>query len=160
MLEGLYLLVGHLLGDFILQEDWQASNKTNKCPECPSWVHSYLHRPTDEHEQPWGDAIIQDAARYLQAYRQWWIGHLACTVHCTLYTLVVWAMSFWWMPWWGLGFIWVTHFAVDRPRLARRLMQFRHEAFATGVFSPWSIIVFDQCLHLMVLCYVGFMAGR
>jgi hypothetical protein len=31
-MEGFGLLIGHLLGDFIFQNDWLATNKSNKHP--------------------------------------------------------------------------------------------------------------------------------
>jgi hypothetical protein len=115
-MEGLGLLLGHLIGDYILQDDWQAANKTSPAP----------------------------------------IGHVACTLHCTLYTLAVWLCSFWWMPWWGLAICWLAHFPVDRWRLARVLMRWtNHEAFATGPLSPWSIILTDNIVHLAVLFGIG-----
>jgi hypothetical protein len=110
------LLVGHLCGDYLFQDDWQAANKTSST--------------------------------------------MACAVHCTLYTLAVWIWSFWWMPWWGLLLCWLAHFPLDRWRLARRAMRFRHEGFATGALSPWSIIVVDNTLHLLTLFGIALLAGR
>ena len=116
-MDGFLLLLGHMLGDYVLQNDWQAKSKTT------SSVH--------------------------------------CAVHCTLYTLAVWACSFWWMPWWGLAVCWLAHFPVDRFRLARRWMSLvGQEAFATGPFSPWSIIVVDNVGHLVVLALIAATAGR
>lgn len=110
-MDGFGLLVGHLLGDYVLQDDWQAENKTRSS--------------------------------------------VACAIHCSLYTLAIWLCSFWWLPWWGVALCWLAHFPVDRWRLARRWMSFRQEAFATGIFAPWSIIVVDNTLHLLVLFLIG-----
>lgn len=116
-MDGFMLLLGHLLGDYVLQNDWQAQNKTTRS----------LH----------------------------------CTVHCLLYTAAVWACSFWWMPWWGVAACFALHWPVDRFRLARRWMKLTgQEQFATGVFSPWSIIVVDNVGHLVVLAGIAAAAGR
>lgn len=141
---GFGLLVGHLLGDYILQNDWQARCKV-------AWP------PTGERP-----------ANHLKASNEWdeqnanaKQGHLACTVHCLLYTLAIWACSFWWMPWWGLVTCFVIHWPVDRFRLARRWMfsVSGQSAFATGPLSPWSIIVVDNTFHLLTLFVIGMVSG-
>lgn len=147
---GLGLLIGHLLGDYILQDDWLAANKTNphpgpepKIPSCFSGVDF--------------PAEVKAFEERCSAYRR---GHLACALHCTLYTLAVWACSFWWLPWWGLLTCWLAHFPVDRWRLARVFMRWtNHEKFATGPLAPWSIIVVDNTIHLLVLFAIGLAAG-
>lgn len=115
-MESLGLLCGHLIGDYIVQNDWMAANKTTR-----TWP---------------------------------------CVVHCTCYTLAVWACSFWWMPWWGLGVCWLAHFPIDRFRLARWWMVnvSGQKAFATGPLSPWSIIVVDNVFHLGTLFMLGLAA--
>lgn len=40
-MEGLGLLIGHLLGDYVFQNDWQAQNKTTKTWPCV--VHCLLY---------------------------------------------------------------------------------------------------------------------
>ena len=116
-MQGFGLLIGHLLGDYIAQNDWQAANK--------------------------GAPGAQ--------------GHLACTVHCLLYTLAVWACSFRWMPWWGLAVCFMAHWPIDRYRLARLWMVHLsgQKAFATGTLSPWSIIIVDNTFHLLTLYMIA-----
>jgi hypothetical protein len=83
--------------------------------------------------------------------RSWWLGHLACLVHCLVYALSVWQFAIW-LPWWAVLIVFLSHFPIDRWRLARRLMKVTgQEEFATGPLSPWSIITVDQVLHLMIL---------
>ena len=116
-MDGFFLLLGHLLGDYVLQNDWQAANK--------------------------------------------WRSSAACTVHCLLYTLAVWACSFWWLPWWGPVVCFLAHWPIDRFRLAGRWMALvGQERFATGPLAPWSIIVVDNVGHLLTLGLIAGMAGR
>jgi hypothetical protein len=135
-MEGFYLLVGHMLGDYIVQNDWQAKWKTNP--------------PPDGECGPRERAARQNTA------------DLACTVHCLLYTLAVWLFSFSWMPWWGLAVCFVAHFVIDRFRLAGRWMRnvSGQAAFATGPLAPWSIIVVDNTFHLITLAVIAALAGR
>lgn len=117
-MDGFGLLVGHMLGDYIVQNDYLASNKTSS--------------------------------------------NFACFVHCVLYTLAVWACSFWWMPWWGLVACLAVHFPIDRWRLATLWMKnvSGQTAFATGPLAPWSIIVVDNTFHLLTLFIIALAAGR
>jgi hypothetical protein len=143
-MEGLGLLVGHLLGDYILQNDWMAANKTGPGPE-PN-IDNPLRFLTTEHRE-WCE--------------RWEISFYACTIHCLLYTLAVWACSFWWMPWWGLAVCFAAHWPIDRFRLARLWMVHvsGQKDFATGPLAPWSVIVVDNTLHLLTLYAIGLLAG-
>jgi len=142
-MDGFGLLLGHLVGDYILQNDYLAKNKVNPYPVGP--------------EPQLGQ---DDFARRAE---KWWydealceLGHIACSIHCLLYTLAVWACSWTWMPWWGLLACFAIHWPVDRFRLARFWMENvsgQHE-FANGVFSPWSIIVVDNIFHLLTLYFI------
>ena len=139
-MEGFGLLVGHLLGDYILQNDWMASNKTNPLPILS------------------GNSCLEPLLpSYQDAARKWRTGNLACLVHCVLYTLAVWSCSFWWMPLWGLMFCFAVHFPVDRFRLAGWWMRnvSGQAAFANGPLAPWSIIVVDNTFHLLTLFLIA-----
>lgn len=135
-MDGFALLLAHLLGDYVLQNDWQASNKTN------GWH-------------------VELGIREPAMMRAWWRGNVACTVHCCLYTLAVAALSWWWMPWWGLVVCFLVHWPVDRFRLARVWMEkvSGQKAFATGPLAPWSIIIVDNVFHLLTL-YLIWVAHR
>lgn len=75
-----------------------------------------------------------------------------CVVHVALYTLACVALTLGQMPWWAYVSIAVPHFFIDRFRFARTQMRWAgQESFATGVFSPWSIIVVDNVDHLLCL---------
>lgn len=112
-MEGFGLLLGHLIGDYVVQNDYMATNKTKS-----SWV---------------------------------------CLSHCLMYSAAVWWCACWWMPWWGIWVVCLAHFPVDRWRLARWWMVnvSGQEAFATGPLSPWSVIVVDNTIHLIVLFVIG-----
>ena len=139
-MESMGLIVGHMIGDYVLQNDWMAANKTNPRPAFADW---------DDYQ-----------ANAVEARRRWVIGHAACTVHCLLYTLAVWACSFWWMPWWGLAVCFACHWPLDRFRLAGRWMRnvSGQAAFAGGILSPWSVIVVDNTAHLLTLFVIGLLA--
>lgn len=157
-MESLGLLCGHLLGDYILQNDWQAVNKTNPNPgPAPDLTRTLL---------PDGSVVSSSAADSLKritlwrgAYWLWWKGHFACTIHCLLYTLAVWVCSFWWMPWWGLLVCFLAHWPIDRFRLAAWWMKHvsGQSAFADKM-GPWSIIVVDNTFHLLTLFTIGCIA--
>lgn len=146
-MESFGLILGHLLGDYILQNDWMASNKTNPPPR-PMSYDDGINTASEG---------VADLVRYQKEFGDWNKGNLACTVHCLLYTLAVWACSFWWMPWWGPVVCFAAHWPVDRFRLAGWWMRnvSGQAAFASGPLSPWSIIVVDNTLHLLVLFLIG-----
>ena len=129
MLEGFGLLVGHMIGDFCIQNDWMAANKANvydkNRPDCLSH-----HRK----------------------------GYLACAIHCLLYTLAVFVCSFWWMPIWGLIVCFTVHWFIDRFRLAKRWVNTKisgQQGFANGPLAPWSVIGVDNTWHLATLFIIG-----
>lgn len=131
-MNGFGLLCGHLIGDYILQNDWMAANKV-----------------------VWGDKS-QDA----WAWKVDNMGHLACTVHCLCYTFAVALFSFWWMPWWGYLVTFLTHWPIDRFRLAKWWMIHvsGQKGFATGPLAPWSFIIVDNIWHLVTLFVIGVIA--
>lgn len=134
-MNGLGLLIGHLIGDYIFQNDWMAANKVR-----------------------WGvpsTAICGDS-RFEFAARETNTGHLACTVHCLLYTFAVALCSFWWMPWWGYVATFVLHWPIDRFRLARWWMNHvSGQAVFAEKMAPWSIILVDNVFHLLTLFVIG-----
>lgn len=129
------LILGHLVGDYILQNDFLAKNKR-------LWG------------TPWPTGIIntREAATARSETRR---GHLACTVHCLLYTLAVWAFSFTWMPWWGLLLCFGLHWPIDRFGFAAWWMKnVSGQAFFASKdhpMFPWSIVMVDNIFHLLTL---------
>lgn len=142
-MEGFGLLIGHLLGDFVFQNDWMASNKTNPHPGPEPGEDGLLRRYTAEH-RAWQE-------RCAACVR----GDIACTVHCLLYTLAVWACSFWWMPVWGPAAVFLAHWPVDRFRLAgwwmRNVSGQSFFASKEHPLFPWSVVVVDNTFHLLTL---------
>lgn len=161
-MEGFWLLMGHLVGDYLIQNDWMAANKTTPHPgrSCP---------PIEEDERYLtglgADAINASLVKQHAAkVRAWYRGHFACTIHCLLYTSSVFAFSFWWMPWWGLAVCFVAHWFIDRFRLAGRWMRnvSGQKQFAAN-FSPpnlpWGVIVVDNTFHLLTLGLIHSLSG-
>ncbi len=150
---GFSLLLAHLIGDFCLQNDILAANKVNP-------------HPGPEPGYTRGDGFVTVSADanewmlWLGRRRLWWLGHLACTVHCLLYTASVWAFTASWMPWWGLLVCFVAHWPVDRFRLAAWWMRnvSGQTAFADKM-GPWSVIVVDNTFHLLTLYFIALAAG-
>lgn len=147
-MEGFAMLLGHMVGDFLLQEDFLAKNKVNPWPgPRPGGV-----------KMPDGSPVVStDLAHRLEMWdaglKLWWVGNLACTVHCVVYALACWLFCCAWMPWWGALIVAVAHWPIDRFRLPKLVMErvTNQRAFANGVFAPWSVIVVDQSFHLLTL---------
>jgi hypothetical protein len=152
------MLLGHLLGDYILQNDWISKRKSAKSPK------HLAPRPTRPIDPP--DALMPKAALAMAQslwdddYKIAKEASLACTLHCLLYTLAVWACTFWWMPWWGLVVCFAVHWPIDRYRLARWWMEkvSGQETFANA-FSrgnlPWGLIIVDNIAHLSTLWVIA-----
>lgn len=101
-------LVAHLVGDYLLQNDWMAQNKKAR-----SWP---------------------------------------CFVHVAIYTLIVAIFTGW--PLAILGVVFVTHFIQDRTRLVNFYMAaIGQDRFAEPPMAPWSLIVVDNVLHIVVLYF-------
>lgn len=156
-MHGFDLLLGHLIGDYILQNDWMASNKSNPWPGLrPCW--SVDVDPSDR--VAFREAIEErnkSQKEWPQKSAAWRIGNVACFVHCVFYTLAI-ALTCWaWLPLWGYAVVFALHYPVDRWRLARIWMErvSGQKAFANGPLSPWSIIIVDNIAHLGVLYAVA-----
>ena len=142
---GFALLLGHLVGDYVVQNDWMAKNKTNPYPET-AVTDSGINTP---HER------LDELDRFKAQLLAWELGHAACTLHCFLYTLAVWAFSFWWMPAWGLAVCFAIHWPIDRFRLAgwwmRNVSGQAYFASDKHPLFPWSVVVVDNIFHLLTL---------
>ena len=152
-MQGLGLLVGHLLGDVIFQGDWLARYKS--VPYHGGKPEAFLRTENGLVDNP---AIADDWLKWQERRRDWWIGHLACTLHCAIYTVMIFLtmLASRPLPWWAALVIFGTHWPIDRFRLARHLMwHMGMEKFATGQFSCWSVILVDQTLHLAILYFLG-----
>lgn len=104
------LIMGHLIGDYLLQNDWMARNKKN----------SSLH----------------------------------CFTHCALYTMaiaIVITMTGDSWPLWAFTVVFGTHFLQDRTNIVSWFMSKVGQDRFKEDLGPWSMIVVDNTLHLLVL---------
>jgi hypothetical protein len=96
------------------------------------------------------DYIVQNDWMAKGKKRSSWI----CGIHCLLYKAAIGAFTFW--PWWALVIVFVTHFAQDRGNLVPWLMRVGGKPdFMQPPMAPWSFIVIDNVLHLVVLYGLG-----
>lgn len=155
---GFGLLCGHLVGDYIFQNDWMARWKgvplagrfppytVDACPQDREGFRAALEERN------------RKQAEHPDKVRQARTGHLACTIHCLLYTLAVWLFSHEWVPLWGLAAVFLAHWPIDRFRLAWRWMQYsgqKHFSSKEHLMFPWSIVVVDNTFHLVTLFAVA-----
>jgi len=130
-------IIGHLVGDYLLQNDWMACNKkAAKLPPgyCDPWCYICFF-------------------------------NLPCFVHCWLWTLAVCFFAGWWNPL-AVGVLFLTHYIQDRTYLINRWMMLRwkdqRRFMACDDFDltdmrvvpglgPWSVIVVDNVWHLVTI---------
>ena len=149
------ILLGHLVGDYIVQNDWMAKWKA---VHGPGWT---TPRPTSTVISSCGysgwaapgtaeDAVAWDAAT-ADGKRGW----NACTLHCLLYTAAMWAFSWQWLPLWGVVACFLTHWIIDRYRLAgvwmRNVSGQSYFASPEHPMFPWSIVAVDNTFHLLTM---------
>ena len=105
-------LMGHLIGDYLLQNDWMALGKKRS---------SFI-----------------------------------CSVHCLIWSLTVMLCARW--PVWTLPVLFVGHFAQDRTNVVVWYMKFKGGAeFTKPPMAPWSIIVTDNVMHMVLLWAISFL---
>ncbi len=75
-----------------------------------------------------------------------------CSLHCIIYTLVVWAFTSFSWPVWTLPIIFVSHFVFDRSYLVKTYCNaMGMKRFLEEPMFPWSWIIIDNGFHLVVL---------
>lgn len=134
------LLLGHLVGDYIVQNDLLASGKAYRA--CDKQMLQVVTRP-----------VSLSLSHY---------SHVICAIHCVLYTLAVLAVTcpVHTFPWWFYVVIGVVHWPIDRYGLARKWMdRIGQTRFATGPCAPWSIIMVDNIFHLVTIYILALIAG-
>lgn len=159
---GLSLLLGHLFGDYIVQGDWMAANKSNPRPlPVPD-------RPVPELAPDCGNisavtAGVTEWADHNESRWAWQRGNAACLAHCLTYTLAVLLVCYPVVvfPWWFYAATFALHYPLDRFRLAKWWMTkvVNQAAFATGPLAPWSVVIVDNIGHLTVLYFLALAAG-
>ncbi len=104
----MHWIFAHLIGDYILQNDWMALNKKDN-----NWV---------------------------------------CFVHAIVYII---PFIFVDLQAWQAGLICSQHYLQDRTNFVVWFMKIKgSKLFATGVCSPWSIIITDNILHILWIAFV------
>jgi hypothetical protein len=122
----LLAIIGHLVGDYLLQNDWMALNKKKWKNSCP--INCLEHRILDCFNFP-------------------------CFVHCVLWTLAVCLFSGWHsIP--VIAFLFVTHYIQDRTQIIGWWMRLKwkdQSKFAEPPMAPWSLIVVDNVWHIVTI---------
>lgn len=154
-MRGFELILGHLLGDYILQNDWMAANKSNPgAGKRPDWKIDEMNGHPLSIKRMRAD-LAEVLAKLEATRRAWHVGNLACLVHCILYTAGVWMACREWFPTWGYAAVFLAHFPIDRWKFAAWWMthvsgQARFASKEHPMF-PWSIVVVDNIFHLLTL---------
>lgn len=136
-------LAGHLVGDWLVQTDWQAMNK--------SWPQPRSDLDNAEIRVSHGDERLE-TVRYVDSRRRWrsWGANQAhmLTYHLALAAFVGWA----WHDGWALGALavsWVTHSIIDRRWPVKALLG--HTGSSAFSEQTWGVLAADQALHLAIL---------
>ncbi|MEM8494900.1 MAG: hypothetical protein AAF663_05890 [Planctomycetota bacterium] len=128
-------LIAHLVGDYLLQNDWLANHKKGRL--LPPRYDDF-----GSHDEWWS------------AEKAWSTGMIACFIHATLYTAAV--AAFTWWPAWAIAAVFVTHFIQDRTAIVSWWMKtIGQKNFAQPPLAPWSVIVVDNVWHLLVLFLIS-----
>jgi len=105
------VFMGHLVGDYLLQNDWLAKNKKTSS--------------------------------------------FACFLHCWIYTLTVGIFAWGSLGTYSLCIILATHFLIDRGVWLKTVLRVTgKKAFLEPPMFPWSYIIVDNILHLLVLYFL------
>lgn len=135
---GFALLLGHLLGDYVFQNDLIAKDKAHRYPASTG---------TDSCE------LARALWREKKVLWQW--SHAICTLHCVIYASVIYLVTcpLHTFPYWFYLAVGIIHWPIDRYSLAKWWMinVSNQINFATGPLAPWSIIVIDNVFHLATL---------
>lgn len=124
-------IIGHLVGDYLLQNDWMANGKKQS-----SFRDWFCDKRVCE---------ICDFARVLFGWYSF-----PCLVHCFLWTCAVCMFAGWGpLPW---LILFLTHYIQDRSQIIGWWMRLnRQQKFAEPPLGPWSIIVVDNVWHIVTL---------
>jgi hypothetical protein len=102
----------------------------------------------------WGDYIFQNDWMATNKVKNNLIGYLSCLIHCVLYSLpflLICNVS-------QIGIIFITHFVIDKYRLAKYLCRLKNIHFKGNGFpdstpiwlSTWVTIIVDNVLHVTI----------
>lgn len=166
------LLAGHLLGDWVVQTDWQAANKAwswrDRRPSedsVPAYIANLLarakefasYRETQLAKGPECPNEIEPSPPAETPRQRWWYSIRANQAHCLTYHL---AMAAFVLPaWhtWGtvLAFVvsWASHGFIDRRWPVRWLL--RNTGSPAFAEQLWGVIAADQALHIVILALIA-----
>jgi hypothetical protein len=103
------------------------------------WIYAHLI----------GDYILQNDYMAMGKKKSSWI----CGLHIAIYMLPFLLCG---LNWWQFLLIAAQHFAIDRTGFVVWFMKIKGSGgFATGVCSPWSVIVVDNVLHILWMAWVA-----
>ncbi len=114
-------IIGHMVGDYILQNDWMATNKS-RLDTADGWIVCAIHA-----------AIWTLCVEFFGC-----LGQFPNTPHP-----LEWMISGLWL----FG----THYLIDRYRLAARAMPYMRQASFAETLGPWSRIIVDNTWHLVTI---------
>lgn len=125
-------IIGHLIGDYLLQNDWMALNKKQS-----SFPYNHGWSPFSFRQK------ITSCFRWLS---------IPCFMHCFLWTLAVCFFS----GWHSLAVITIlfwSHYIQDRTQIVRFWMTKinRQQKFTEPPMAPWSLVVVDNVWHIVTL---------
>lgn len=143
-------LVGHLVGDFLLQTDFMAQNKKNPHPgpipvDLEEWS-GYCRTQDWDACKRYSDRL--DAWHVAKA--AWVRGRHACALHCALWSLAVMLFAGWWV-WWVFPVLFLTHYAQDRTQVIAEYMRVVGQSQFAKNLGPWASIAVDNTWHCVVL---------
>mgnify|MGYP000214500488 CR=1 FL=1 len=105
----MHWIYAHLIGDFIIQNDWMAENKKSNT--------------------------------------------FVCIVHILTYLIPFFLTS---LVTWKLLLIGLEHFVQDRTNIVVRFMELKgSKNFAKLPFTPWSIFLVDNILHILFIAWIA-----
>ena len=77
---------------------------------------------------------------------------LICALHCLIYSLIIWAFTFFTWPLWSIGVVFLTHFIIDRTLIVKHYLLFMgQKRFIKGELFPWAYIIVDNTWHMLAL---------
>jgi hypothetical protein len=121
-------VLAHLVGDFLLQNDWMASGKKRSSWICLIHVLTYLI--------PF--LFVANPPKEFEHCGTGFMGILILHLH-----------------WWQFALIGLQHFVQDRTNFVVWLMKAKGSGeFVGPPCGPWSVILTDNILHILFVAWV------
>ena len=124
----MHYIYAHLIGDFLIQNDWMAKGKKHSSIICLVHTLTYLIPFLFVANPP---PAFSDIGRGL------------------------FGAVFFHPDWWQLALIGAQHFIQDRTNIVTTFMHAKGStSFAQQPLAPWSIILTDNILHVLFVAWV------